>query len=42
LTNGFELDAPDDPAYDLVIAAATGAIDVPQIADALAGWVRPR
>jgi death-on-curing protein len=41
-TNGFELEAPDDPAYDLVIAAATGAIDIPQIADALAGWVRPR
>ena len=23
-TNGYELDAPDDPAYDLVIAVATG------------------
>ena len=40
--NGYELDAPDDPAYDLVIRAATGESDVPEIAAALAGWVRPR
>lgn len=40
--NGYELDAPDDPAYDLVIGAATGELDVPEIAAALAGWVRPR
>lgn len=39
--NGFELDAPDDPAYDLVISAATGEVDVPDIAAALAGWVTP-
>jgi death on curing protein len=40
--NGLVLDAPDDPAYDLVIAAATGAAGVPEIAEALAKWVRPR
>ena len=40
--NGYDLDAPDDPAYDLVISVATGALDVPEIAAALAGWVRPR
>lgn len=40
--NGFELDAPEDPAYNLVIAVATGQFDVPEIAGALAGWVRPR
>jgi death-on-curing protein len=40
--NGMLLDAPDDPAYDLVIAVATGEADVPQIAQTLAPWVRPR
>jgi len=40
--NGMLLDAPDDPAYDLVIAVATGTVDVPQIAEALAPWVRAR
>jgi death-on-curing protein len=40
--NGYNLDAPDDPAYDLVIAAATGELDVPEIAAALAGWATPR
>jgi len=40
--NGYDLDALDDPAYDLVIAAATGEIDVPEIAETLKGWVRPR
>jgi death-on-curing family protein len=40
--NGYEHDAPDDPAYDLVIGAATGELDVREIAAALAGWVRPR
>jgi death-on-curing protein len=40
--NGHELDAPEDPAYDLVIAVATGTVDVPDIAAALATWVRPR
>jgi death-on-curing protein len=41
-TNGFELDAPDDPAYELVMGAAVGDLDVPAIAATLAGWVRPR
>jgi death on curing protein len=40
--NGRLLDAPDDPAYDLVIAVATGDLDVPAIAETLAQWVRPR
>jgi death-on-curing protein len=40
--NGYELDAPEDPAYDVVIAVATGDLDVPDIAAALAHWVRER
>jgi death-on-curing protein len=40
--NGLDLDAPDDPAYDLVIGVATGEIEVGDIAETLAGWVRPR
>ena len=40
--NGLFLDAPDDPAYDLVIAAAEGRLDVPEIAQALGRWTRPR
>lgn len=40
--NGYILDAPDDPAYDLVIGAATGAVDVAEIASALRTWVRPK
>ncbi len=40
--NCYDLDAPDDPAYDLVIAVATGSLDVPEIAAALADWVGPR
>ncbi len=40
--NGQLLDAPDDPAYDLMIAVAKGDLDVPDIARALAPWVRPR
>ena len=40
--NGLDLDAPDDPAYDLVIAVATGTADVPDIAPVLAQWVRQR
>jgi death-on-curing protein len=40
--NGMLLDAPEDPAYDLVIAVATGNAEVPQIAKALAPWVRAR
>jgi death-on-curing protein len=40
--NGYLLDAPEDPAYDLVIAAATGSLDVPDIAATLRKWVRAR
>jgi death on curing protein len=40
--NGLILDAPDDPAYDLVIAVATGTLEVAEIAERLQGWVRPR
>jgi death-on-curing protein len=40
--NGLLLDAPDDPAYDLVIAVATGTVEVADIAERLQGWVRPR
>jgi death-on-curing protein len=40
--NGLLLDAPEDPAYDLVIAVAQGSIDVPEIATASATWTRPR
>jgi death-on-curing protein len=40
--NAYELDAPEDPAYDLVIGVATGDLDVPEIAATLAGWTRPR
>jgi death on curing protein len=40
--NGLLLDAPDDPAYDLVIAVATGTVEVADIAERLQGWLRPR
>ncbi|MGB8651561.1 MAG: type II toxin-antitoxin system death-on-curing family toxin [Mycobacteriales bacterium] len=40
--NGVELDAPDDPAYDLVIAVAEGRLDVPDVAGLLERWARPR
>ncbi len=40
--NGYYVDAPEDPAYDLVIAVATGDRDVPQITELLVQWVRPR
>jgi death-on-curing protein len=40
--NGWLLDAPDDPAYDLVIGVATGSRDVPDVAIVLESWVRRR
>jgi death on curing protein len=40
--NGMLLDAPDDPAYHLVIDAASGQVDAPHIAKALVAWVRRR
>ncbi|GAA4546365.1 type II toxin-antitoxin system death-on-curing family toxin [Amycolatopsis samaneae] len=39
--NGLDLDAPEDDAYDLVIAAATGARAHREIAVSLAEWARP-
>lgn len=36
--NGIELNAPDDDAYDLVIAVAMGQIGVEGIAEALRAW----
>ncbi|WP_436502195.1 type II toxin-antitoxin system death-on-curing family toxin [Actinokineospora sp. HUAS TT18] len=39
--NGVDLDAPEDEAYDLVIAVSTGAIDHREVAGVLATWVHP-
>ncbi|HWR47953.1 MAG TPA: type II toxin-antitoxin system death-on-curing family toxin [Pseudonocardiaceae bacterium] len=41
--NGHDLDAPEDGAFDLVIAVADGSLtDVEKIAERLGGWSRPR
>jgi death-on-curing protein len=41
--NGHDLDAPEDDAFDLVIALADGSLtDVEKIADRLAGWSHRR
>ncbi len=39
--NGLDLDAPEDDAYDLVIALATSGIGHPEAAARLAGWTKP-
>lgn len=39
--NDQDLDAPDDPAYDLVIAVAEGRLDHLQITTTLSSWTRP-
>lgn len=39
--NGVVLEAPDDDAFDLVMRAAAGAADVPEIAEALGRWCQP-
>ena len=39
--NGTWIEAPDDDAYDLVIAVAEGRLDVPEIARALQRWAGP-
>ncbi|MBC6451148.1 type II toxin-antitoxin system death-on-curing family toxin [Actinokineospora xionganensis] len=39
--NGIDLDAPEDDAYDVVIAASTGSIDHTEIAAHLTRWTRP-
>ena len=36
--NGLVLDAPDDEAYDLVIAISTGILDYSVVARRLEGW----
>ena len=36
--NGRRVDAPLDPAYDLVIAVSTGAMSYPESAARLAAW----
>lgn len=36
--NGVDLDAPDDPAYELVMSVARGELSVDEIAGTLAGW----
>jgi death-on-curing protein len=40
--NDVELDAPEDEAYELVIANATGSIAYEDAAARLSAWVRPR
>jgi len=42
LINGMLLDAPDDPAYDVVIDATSDQVDVTHIAKPLVAWVRRR
>ena len=39
--NGYALEAPDDAAYDLVIAVAEGRLEVADIAVSLASWTAP-
>lgn len=36
--NGIDLDAPDDEAYDLVIAVASGTLTYQEVAARLASW----
>jgi death on curing protein len=36
--NDVDLDAPDDPAYELVMAVARRELSIDEIAGALAGW----
>lgn len=38
--NDVDLDAPDDDAYDLVIAVASGQMGYPDVATTLRGWRR--
>jgi death-on-curing protein len=40
--NDLTLDAPDDDAYDLVIAVASGQLFYSEAASHLAGWRSPR
>ncbi|MET9265942.1 type II toxin-antitoxin system death-on-curing family toxin [Amycolatopsis sp. NPDC004079] len=36
--NGYDLDAPEDDAYDLVIATATGTLPYQSVAERLTAW----
>lgn len=38
--NGLDLDAPEDDAYDLVIALATGQVGYAEAAERLGSWTR--
>ena len=38
--NSVQLEAPDDAAYDLVIAVSTGSLDYNESATRLQGWCR--
>ncbi|WP_328604170.1 type II toxin-antitoxin system death-on-curing family toxin [Amycolatopsis sp. NBC_00345] len=38
--NDVDLDAPEDDAYELVIAVATGSTDYGEVAERLSGWTR--
>ncbi len=40
--NDLTLEAPDDDAYDLVIAVASGQLSYPEAASHLASWRSPR
>jgi death on curing protein len=41
--NGFDLDPPTvDEAVDLVIAVATGQVDLPRLTELLASWAHQR
>jgi death-on-curing protein len=40
--NGIDLDAPEDDAYDLVIAASTGAVDHREVAERFTAWARAK
>ncbi|CAN5609300.1 hypothetical protein BH10ACT9_BH10ACT9_58690 [soil metagenome] len=39
--NGYHLDAPDDDAYDLVIAVASGQMDYRVVAEWMKLWAQP-
>lgn len=40
--NGFDVEMPDDDAYDFVVSVAEGAIDVSEIAEVLERALAPR
>lgn len=37
--NGVWIEAPDDDAYELVVALASGAVGLDEVAQALSSWV---